>query len=509
LSIFLFWQSRAVLWYNNNHLNAARTANLFMAKQEKGAKRSMNDGFFLVFLLLVFLFFRGSAKIAEGQTTPNVAGYAWSSNFGWISMNCANKDPLTHLDSCSDNGGNDYGVSINPASDSHPFNLDGYAWSSNAGWISFRYNAGDPAPPDNYKFNTKCNSRTSCLSGNGCTACFNPDDGNIYGWARVINLGNNGWISLGTSSVAAPYQVSIDRTSASGTFSGFAWNGSDDPAKGAGWIRFNCETPGFINQCATSSYFVYLKSSHLPKVASSSAPNWPFAEACAASGTAAGVALNAELEWNFTDPDPGSAQTAFQLLLSASPTTSSPPLLDTGKRNLSASQYLVATTGPDILNYSTAYYWWVRVWDDFGFVSPWHKFDASSGDKLTENDSNSNPQTFTTYKHQMPNAYFDYKPLKPLAYNPVTSTDASYYYTSAAPNTPVNCAKSSCSWLWSGANVLSDSAPNSSSTVITFSYGNNAHIKLHVTDPDGYVCGTTSADFFVDLLPSWKEKQTQ
>jgi hypothetical protein len=219
------------------------------------------------------------------------------------------------------------------------------------------------------------------------------------------------------------------------------------------------------------------------------------------------VALNAELEWNFVDPDPGSAQTAFQVMLSTSATTSTAPLLDTGKRSLTVNQYLVATTGPDILNYSTPYYWWVRVWDDFGFVSSWHKFDVGNGDILTENNSNVSPQTFTTFKHQMPNAFFDYRPLKPLAYYPVTSTDASYYFD--AGNTRHNCTNTTCSWFWSGTNILSNDTPNSSSTVTTFSYGSGAHIKLHVTDPDGYICGTTSPDFFVDLLPNWKENQAQ
>ncbi|MDD4902584.1 MAG: hypothetical protein PHE24_05635 [Patescibacteria group bacterium] len=473
-------------------MKAASTANLFMVNNEKKARRLPAGAIFFVFLLFVFLFFRGSIKIAQGlgdDPTANVAGYAWSSNFGWISMNCSNNN------SCAANDGFDYGVNINTASDGNQFNLDGHAWSPNAGWISFTHDTNDP--PD-YKFNTSCKSGYSCTSGTNCTACYNPDDGNLYGWAKVVALGDDGWISLGTTSVALPYRVSIDRASASGTFSGFAWNGSTVPTEGLGWISFNCNNPPVSNQCGTSSYAVYLKGHHMP-APTNLWPSYPFITACSMK-----LALGVSLQWN----NGGISPTYYNVIVSSSTSTSSPPAFNSGVRVGPVNSFTYAAN-----IYNQHYYWWVKIWDDFGFASAWRQFDITKGDSLTDNvaANGGNPLTFTTYQHEMPIASFTYLPLEPLAYNSVTTTDASEYFASAPPvdnpYTAKNCNPSNCSWFWSGTNLLSNSTPNSSSTVMVFNYG-DASMRLRVTDNEGYAC-TSTVDFFSDLLPVWKEKQAQ
>jgi len=67
---------------------------------------------------------------ADEYNGDNVRGYAWSSNYGWISMSCLNDS------SC---GVSNYGVKICNAgcAPSNKFNFFGYGWSSGAGWISF------------------------------------------------------------------------------------------------------------------------------------------------------------------------------------------------------------------------------------------------------------------------------------------------------------------------------------------------------------------------------------
>ncbi|MDD5528298.1 MAG: hypothetical protein PHO56_05020 [Patescibacteria group bacterium] len=471
-----------------------------MDKKTKKAGRVPLEIITLVFLFAAFLFFRGSAPAAKGAANPNVAGYAWSSNFGWISMNCYNNN------SCSDNFGQDYGVNINTASDGNKLNLAGYAWSSDAGWISFARDANDP--PDNYKFNAKCKQPTSCDAPRNCTACYNPDNGNIYGWARVVNLGDDGWINLGTSTASFPYQVSIDRTSASGTFSGFAWNGSTDPAKGLGWISFNCNNPG-LSGCAVSNYFVYLKGHHLPQPTNLSAPNWSYANACPAPGAQSGVALNAILGWNLSN------QSAFEVIVNTANSTSTPPPLVDKKISAPITQFVASNTYSVLLNYDTPYYWWLKVWDDFGFVSHWVQFDTAADHILTDNITRNSQkggvvtQHFTTYLHEFPEAKFSWVPLLPLAYYPVTSTMASYYYNSASPSIRLACDKTHCSSTWTGTNALSNSATTSTTTVMTFKYGAGARINLQVEDNDNYSCVSSSPPFFVDLLPVWKEKKAQ
>jgi hypothetical protein len=434
-------------------------------------------------LLFIFLFFRGSFQIAWGGPADNVRGYAWNSNTGWISMNCANAGTCAAVD---------YGVKI-WESTGKAFDFDGYAWSSGLGWISFK----ETGAPD-YGFNANCHN--SCDAGNNCTACYDPDDGKIYGWAKILSLGNDGWIKFDATAFSSG--VYIDQTTASAEFKGWAWNGNTDGSTGVGWISFNCSNTA---TCGTASYFAYLSSWHLPEARNLSAPNWNFAAACA------GAARNAVLRWQFYDQDIGSSQTAYELILNTSNTTTT-PVLDTGKIISSANQVTVNST---YLNYDTAYYWWVRVWDNFGLASRWTQFNtAVSGHTLTDNIARNgavgNAKTFTPYQHEMPDVSFSWVPLDPLAYYPVTSTDASYYYTnSARSGPPVACSESACGWYWGGYGVLTNSTPTLPETTMTFDYGPNHYIDLNVTDPEGYRCGASSSLFFIDLLPTWKEKKAE
>lgn len=61
----------------------------------------------------------GDVHISDSALT----GYAWSANFGWISLNCSNDSSCATVD---------YKVSNDGAG-----NLSGYAWGETAGWINF------------------------------------------------------------------------------------------------------------------------------------------------------------------------------------------------------------------------------------------------------------------------------------------------------------------------------------------------------------------------------------
>lgn len=146
-------------------------------------------------------------KAAQGTGTL-LKGWAWSSNIGWVSMNCENTEDV---------GCTSYGVAVDSSN-----NLNGYAWSSNIGWIKF-----DPVGP--------------YPSGSGTTdsaAKLNITGDKLVGWARALTPVSNpaaaggwdGWISL------AGTDYGINRTS-DGTnykYEGFAW-GSDV----IGWLKFD------------------------------------------------------------------------------------------------------------------------------------------------------------------------------------------------------------------------------------------------------------------------------
>lgn len=126
--------------------------------------------FLSVFLILISIFsfsffsdFKFNETANAQSNTRDLEGYGWSSNVGWISFKGTAAD------------GDKYGVTVGSNG-----NLSGYAWSSNVGWIQFGGLSGFP-------------------SGAGTTASNASLSGtNFSGWARALANGGgwDGWISL-------------------------------------------------------------------------------------------------------------------------------------------------------------------------------------------------------------------------------------------------------------------------------------------------------------------------
>lgn len=172
-------------------------------------RRTLSSALFLIVFLLSLAL---GAEHASAGTSDNVSGWAWSSNIGWISLNCTNESTCATVN---------YGVNKN-----NDNTLTGYAWSSTVGWIQFGGLSGFP-------------------SGSGTQAVnANVNGTNLQGWARALSNGGgwDGWISL--SGAAPNYGVQLSGTA----FSGWAWGGSV-----VGWISFSCSDSG---TCATVNYAV-------------------------------------------------------------------------------------------------------------------------------------------------------------------------------------------------------------------------------------------------------------
>jgi hypothetical protein len=142
---------------------------------------------------------------AGAQATPteggNVTGWMWSRAAGWISLNCSN------FGTC---GTSLYGVNLEGA-DSGPVKLTGFAWSDILGWICFGETCGgtnpenipnyaewrQPLPPSNPADQVTCTDDSVCSPIEICgdQGVCQPK-GRLYGWAKVVSLGNNGWIAL-------------------------------------------------------------------------------------------------------------------------------------------------------------------------------------------------------------------------------------------------------------------------------------------------------------------------
>jgi len=462
----------------------------------------------------------GSGIMGPGA---NVFGYGWSSNIGWVSFNCVNDNSCAVVN---------YGVNADPVTG----NFSGYAWSPYIGWVSYRESS---APPDNYAFNANCPSL--CNGTNACTACYNVSSQKVYGWAKIRALGDNGWLKMSDDSYPGwnGKGVAIDITT--NDFHGWAWNGNSDPKVGIGWLSYNCidvptscnggtnsgqvcagsgDCPGGScdNTCNFSNYKVTSQFNQPPTATTLTAPNWSISEAQTLG------ALYAKLGWTFSDYDSGSFESAYQIIVRR---TDNSLIYDSGKCLGSNSCEPVGTCDPnkckvdngdsgttyfplnasDGLNYGTPYFWWVMVWDNNKVPSILTQYNSPTD---TDNDDH-NTLTFTTYIHELPDAYFNWVPFNPSKGEEVKFYDASLVYLTGAPATPVNCTNSLCHWLWTkpADATFSDPVndPASSTPIITFN--SSGTVTLTVTDNDGFQTATSTFISIGQSLPTWTEEKPQ
>jgi hypothetical protein len=146
--------------------------------------------------------------LVPGSTT-------YTSGPGWISF------------SGTATNGDTYGVYEGGAASSAPGALAGYAWSSNYGWISFDPSTADgshPAPNVNLSTGAVTGWARACAAfQSGCSGALNAGTG---------SPGNewDGWISLsGTAADSSPYGITQGPNC--GAWSGQAWGSAD-----IGWI---------------------------------------------------------------------------------------------------------------------------------------------------------------------------------------------------------------------------------------------------------------------------------
>lgn len=171
----------------------------------------------MLVLLFSVLFFSNQVLAQRSPFNPNtvpVNGYAWSSNIGWVSFNCRTGG-TTGGNICNTS---DYKVEILPNG-----NIVGYAWSSNIGWIRFGGLSGFPNAPGNVAQNAHlallggsnfemrgwARACGGTLSGAGCNNMSSRTDG----W--------DGWISL--KGVTPNYGTRFNATGPVTNPVGFAW----------------------------------------------------------------------------------------------------------------------------------------------------------------------------------------------------------------------------------------------------------------------------------------------
>ena len=124
---------------------------------------------------------QGNVHISDSALT----GYAWSANFGWVSLNCSNDISCATVDYKVSNDGagslSGYGwnetagwISFNPSNGGVSINssgeFSGYGWGENIGWIVFNCSTTDTCATVDYKVKTDWRPRSAR------PACNNSSD---------------------------------------------------------------------------------------------------------------------------------------------------------------------------------------------------------------------------------------------------------------------------------------------------------------------------------------------
>ncbi|MFA6585908.1 MAG: hypothetical protein WCS86_01980 [Candidatus Paceibacterota bacterium] len=156
--------------------------------------------------ILIFSVYFGFNHPVDSSVLQNVSGYGWSADsegggMGWLSFN--------NCVSTGNCGIADYGVNIDLSGD-----VSGYAWSSNYGWLSFNSNELTGCPSGICSARKEGNNlvgwaRFCSVFASGCSGALLPTTA-TGGW--------DGWVSLS----GANYGVKLNQTADS-----YAWGGPD------------------------------------------------------------------------------------------------------------------------------------------------------------------------------------------------------------------------------------------------------------------------------------------
>lgn len=206
-------------------------------------------------ILLIAVLFIGSFVITQKLSAQqlnsciggshNVHGQLWSSNIGWVYLNCGDIANFASVP--------DFGVDQDTNG-----KWSGYGWSSNIGWIKF----GDDTCPG---------TAIPASDASGCKVQkLTRVNGNhpIVGWAKFLAGDTStvdswdGWISMNTLNdqnpglagmqTAPAYGIELASTTTPGTpttvhrkLSGFAWGSTV-----VGWLGFDNSTMNYVEEPA-------------------------------------------------------------------------------------------------------------------------------------------------------------------------------------------------------------------------------------------------------------------
>ncbi|MDO8425125.1 MAG: hypothetical protein Q7T01_01255, partial [bacterium] len=196
-------------------------------------RKHVGGGWWSVVAVVAAVVVFAAPRAADASGTDNVAGWAWNEQAGWISMNGTNCERFGTNDPCELGGAYadiSYGVTV----DARGY-VSGFAWSRNAGWLCF---------------GATCSAYGGATPPGGWAARFNAITGQAAGWAKVLALGNDGWIALsceqatpssagGTCASVSYRTIWRELDTPNGEWTGEAWNGPAVAGNHAlGWVTW-------------------------------------------------------------------------------------------------------------------------------------------------------------------------------------------------------------------------------------------------------------------------------
>jgi PKD repeat protein len=176
--------------------------------------------------------------------------------------------------------------------------------------------------------------------------------------------------------------------------------------------------------------------------------------------------------WNYSDPENDSQ--AYRQVQVDDDADFSSPADDSGKTATASDSYVTLASK---LQYDTAYYWRLKVWDSKGNESDW--IDGSD---------------FTMPLHSYPEIAFNLSPETPKVDDIVIYTDDTQVFGGATI--------SSRSW------IIEAATPNTSVAgvvEVVYAVKGNYTTKLTITDSNGYTCALEKPIKVKGRIPDWDE----
>ena len=413
------------------------------------------SGYFLTLALgalviLVTLWqFMGQSLRAQGTDIP-LSGYAWGQADGPDGSQGASGLGWTKF---SDLGGPTsaaYSVVLNASTNA----FAGYAWSENYGWLDFSPTGPYPESPNQ-------------------AATYAPDTGQVSGWAKVVNgdaLANDGfdgWVKLNGGWSNGTRVVLNDQTDQC-EFTGWAWGGV-----AIGWISFNSINPELI--AGGPAYAVAFDSNFCRPT--------PPPTNLALANTGSAIYCSNPWAYNFSWTLPvgfNTPQYGYQIQFDDDPNFGfelTPPDFDTGQvvgDSVAPFVYIMFNQ----LNFSTTYYWRLRVWDNAEVPSAW----VVAATPLT------------TPANRYPTPAFSAAPQNPLPQQSVEYTDQTVFYDGTQNHL----------WAWTFENATPQSS-DLQNPVVQYSDSGELKQQLTATDASGYACTAVDTVTVGLHLPKYQE----